>query len=89
MFPHALFGRYPNDLFLYLYPFMIILLCVSWWLSGMAGFIFWWTSDYDFTAGEIFICILSGFAGPIAWIMGYFLHHEGTAKEPKIIIRKR
>lgn len=40
---------------------MIWLLAVAWWLSGFAGFVYWWTSDYNLGTGDVLLGFLCGF----------------------------
>lgn len=75
---------------------MITFITILWWLSGVAGFVFWWTKEYDLTLepSQIFLSIFVGLIGPAAWILGAVIHggDGGVAKakaQPKIIIKKR
>ena len=67
---------------------ILILCCFCWYCLGIWGFIFWWTTEHDFTSKEILLCFLVGAAGPIAFIVGYFIHGRKN-KPPIIIIRKK
>ena len=62
---------------------MIIILIVLWWSIGLAGFIFWWTKDFDLTASDLSIGFIAGFLGILAWLIGAMLH--GNLKDKTII----
>lgn len=75
---------------------MITFITILWWLSGVAGFVFWWTKEYPLTlkASEILLCVFVGIIGPFSWILGAAIHggDGGVAKvkaQPKIIFKKR
>ncbi|PCI27762.1 hypothetical protein COB55_05135 [Candidatus Wolfebacteria bacterium] len=63
---------------------MEILSIILWYGIGIWGFIYWWTTELDFTNDEYGICLLVGMLGPFTWIMGYFVH-----KKDKVIFKKR
>lgn len=63
---------------------IIIIAIIAWWLIGVAGFVFWWTRENDFTTSDIPAMAIIGILGMIAWVVGYFVHtKEG------IIIKRR
>jgi uncharacterized membrane protein YhfC len=65
---------------------LIIIGCILWAASGLASFIYWWTKDYDLTIKEIFVPgILTFFAGPLAYLIGYSIH----GKHRSVILKKR
>ena len=53
---------------------MFILILIIWLSIGATGFIYWWTTEHDFTTNEILLMILCGFVGPFAWVIGYSVH---------------
>ena len=55
-----------------------------WLLSGVAGFIFWYTKDTDFKTTHILPALLVGIIGPISWVVGYMIYGKG-----KTLIKKR
>jgi hypothetical protein len=67
---------------------MIYLLGMIWSILGISGFIFWWTTELDYTTDflTLFITFICGLIGPFSWILGYLIH---GAKNPKILIKRR
>lgn len=65
---------------------MLILGIISWYLSGVFSFIYWWTSDYDYRGTDIPITLLMGIAGPIAFLMGWCIHSK---KNTRVLIKMR
>ena len=53
---------------------MLIFGLVLWYLVGVAGFIYWWTRELDFTMEEVHLAILTGFLGPLTWVLGLGIH---------------
>jgi hypothetical protein len=54
---------------------MILLFITLWFLSGVLGFHYWWTTEEDFTASDIIPAIIIGAGmGPFSWIAGYYIH---------------
>lgn len=71
-------------------------IAILWWLSGVSGFVFWWTKEYDLPAERsvILLCIFVGVMGAFSWILGAAIHggDGGVAKanaQSKIIFKKR
>ena len=64
-----------------------IVAAVLWWIIGMAGFVFTWTSRYDFTTKDVVIAVMAGMQGPFAWLFGWL----ALIRKPwaKTILRKR
>lgn len=65
---------------------MISIIIIVWFLSGISGFIFWWTTEWDLTMNELPTIFLISFTGPLAWIIGLFIHGKGSNK---VLIKKR
>lgn len=65
---------------------IIIFLCV-WYVLGVSGWIYWWTKDYDVELLDVFVALLSGFSGPLAWIGGWRIH--GKHEKPIVLIKRR
>lgn len=57
-----------------------------WYAIGVASFIYWWTTEMDFTATELKQAVIMGFLGPITTLICFILIIE---KENKVIIKKR
>jgi hypothetical protein len=66
---------------------MEILLLLVWWVLGVIGFLYWWTSTDDFTTKELPWMLVFGLYGPFTFIIGYNIH--GKKSGPKVIIKKR
>lgn len=67
---------------------IILLIVLVWYTVGVGGFIFWYTSEYDFLATDILLACIAGFTGPVAWLLGWSIHGK-LGKQDKILIRKR
>ena len=65
---------------------LIIGIAAAWYLTGVSGFLYWYTSEYDFTSEEVLLAVTVGIIGPISWVAGWLIHGE---KEAKVILRKR
>lgn len=57
---------------------------IIWGLIGGSGFIFWWTKDYDLTLQEFLLVLFGTILGPLAWIVGWFIHTKSL-----IVIKKK
>jgi zinc transporter ZupT len=66
---------------------MIIASAILWYISGIAGFVYWWTSEFDLESPEIALAVLLGLLGPITFVMGYIIHKPSTPN--KIFMKKR
>lgn len=53
---------------------MNIILSFLWFVFGVAGFIYWWTTEHDLNGYIIFSILIGIFLGPFTWIIGYFIH---------------
>jgi hypothetical protein len=74
--------------------FYFLFFSALWLLSGAACFIYWWTTDNDFTTSEIPIIILVSFTGPLAYFAGWVIHGKGTfgmsnSKAGKTLIKRK
>jgi hypothetical protein len=65
---------------------MMIILIVLWLVSGISGFIYWWTEEFDFTSEELSEACLVSILGPFSWFVGRSIHGKGSAK---VYIKKR
>jgi hypothetical protein len=63
----------------------IILFLFMWWAIGVCGYIFWWTTEYDFTTKRLTLAIYAGICGPMSWYIGWRIH----GKSNDIIILQR
>lgn len=66
-----------------------IILLLLWYISGVASFIYWWTSEYDLTGKELVLGLCVGAAGPLVWPMGRIIHGKPSKKQPIIFKKKR
>lgn len=49
-----------------------------WWVAGMTGFAYWYTTDYPMDAQAAVLMPIVGVAlGPFAWLFGYVIHGGG------------
>ncbi len=56
---------------------MITLLIILIWLViGTLGFIYWWTTEFEFEKDDIMFSLFMGLIGPMTWIAGYFIHKD-------------
>jgi hypothetical protein len=69
--------------------FTVILLIVALYLSGVAGYIYWWIRDYDLFLFDLFIGLYAGLIGPLTWVVGYMIHSTWDTDDAKPLIRKR
>lgn len=51
-------------------------LFIAWYMCGVAGFLYWWTEEYDVTPDLIVDMIPLGMLGPLTILAGYFIHRE-------------
>jgi hypothetical protein len=52
----------------------ILFWVILWYVVGFVSFIYWWTTENDYTTSQIPISICVGFMGPIAFIIGWSIH---------------
>lgn len=64
---------------------LIIIGIIAWLISGYKSFVYWWTSEFDFTNEDIFPALCTSIFGPFSYILGYFIHME----RPRKIIKKK
>lgn len=62
-----------------------IIAALLWYLSGVWGFVWWWTHEYDLTLDEIWFMLIVGLYGPVAWVMGWSIHGK---KQFKTVVLK-
>jgi hypothetical protein len=70
---------------------MYIILGIIWYLSGVASFIYWWTSEFDIKSRQVLVMLLAlcaGLFGPISFIFGFIIHGE-PGNPGKVLIKKR
>lgn len=74
--------------------FIFTLLCILWFISGVASFIYWWTKEFDFTWEEFPLMIVCGIFGPFTFVgalIFYYIFKNGSKeeKEPGVLFKKR
>jgi hypothetical protein len=62
----------------------LVLILIFWYITGLAGFIFHWTSDYDLTTDEIPMMLFSAIIGPLTYPLGAYIHGKS-----KTILKRR
>lgn len=67
---------------------LIVIFIVLWLITGWAGFVYWWTKEYDYTYSDIPISILVAFMGIISWFAGRSIHGDVKEKEHKPIFKR-
>lgn len=64
---------------------MILTISILWYLVGIFGFVYWWTTDYDLEIKEMFLALAVGIVGPLSFVMGFMVH----GKSKFIIVKRR
>lgn len=70
----------------------IIIIILLWLFTGWLGFVYWWTTDCNYTTDDIPVSLIISLAGPLAWPIGWLVHGEPIdwfPFEDKLIIEKR
>ena len=67
---------------------MEIILGIIWLMSGVAGFVFWWTLKNDLTAdlNIVITALLAGLLGPFSFVLGSIIYAPTTNR---VIINRR
>lgn len=68
---------------------MIWLLIVAWYVSGAAGFIYWWTTEWDLRSTDLVTAFFVGFMGPLSWVAGYCIHGGRRSRPPVVLMKRR
>lgn len=68
-----------------------LIFAIIWYAIGLYCFQYWWRRDFDLTSDWflIFVWLVIGLVGPIAWLMGSFLHGEPEQTKPVILLKKK
>ncbi len=68
----------------------VILITCIWYVIGVSGFVFWWTTEFDLEASYIFIALILGTLGVATWIIGWLVHSDHTnTQKPQVLIKRR
>jgi len=65
------------------------IIAALWYSSGVCGFIWWWTRDYDLTLGDIGFMLFVGLCGPGAWVMGWGIHGKKHKQFKTVVLKKK
>jgi hypothetical protein len=69
---------------------ILISSCILWYLFGVMSFAYWWTKEFDLRVKDILPCLVLGFCGFFAWIIGWGIHGKPLFKSSsKVILKKR
>jgi prepilin signal peptidase PulO-like enzyme (type II secretory pathway) len=70
--------------------YLIIALCIIWYIIGATSFIYWWTREFDFTTTELLFALMAGILGPLAFFLGYSIHYQNTSLiNPRVLFKRR
>lgn len=53
-----------------------VIIAFLWYIIGVWSFIFWWTKDSDLKLIHFMFGLVTGLTGPIAFILGWFMHGD-------------
>lgn len=67
--------------------FLFIVICIVWFISGAASFIYWWTKAFDFTRNDVPIMVVGGVCGPLSFFIGWCVHGEPVCD--RVLFKKR
>lgn len=70
--------------------FLFIVICIVWFISGAASFVYWWTKEFDFTWEEFPLMFGGGYFGPFTFLIGWLVCN-GRILETKdrVLFKKR
>jgi len=57
-----------------------------WGIIGVGSFIYWWTQEYNLTTDETPEILACFCIGPIAYVLGRFIHSKSI---PKVLMKRR
>lgn len=65
---------------------LIVCGAVGWSAGGVAGFVYWWTSEWDMETDDLLVALIAGLAlGPLTWIVGRLLHGDRVV----VVVKRR
>ena len=67
---------------------MVIFFLFLWYLTGFAGFVFWYTKDHNVDIGGLLLGLLVCLMGPFTWIVGWVIHGDMPTGD-RIYFKKR
>ena len=71
-----------------LYLTMICFTIFLWLAIGSAGFIFWWTKDWDLKFEDLLFSVVVGVIGPFSFFCGWIIHGDKSILS-KILLHRR
>lgn len=69
--------------------FIFTLLCILWFISGAASFVYWWTKESDFTWDHVPLMVVGGICGPLTFLVGWCVHGNGLFKNKGGVLFKK
>ena len=69
--------------------FLFIVICIVWFVSGAASFIYWWTKEFDFTWEEFPLMVIGGVCGPLYFLIGWLFHGDSLFKNKDGVLFKK
>lgn len=71
--------------------FLFIIICIVWFISGAASFVYWWTKEFDFTWDEFPLVVMSGATGPVTFLVVWLVYKIDIESEKKggVLFKKR
>jgi hypothetical protein len=69
---------------------LVWVLGALWAASGVASYVYWWTSEYDLTLIDLIAMgSFSALAGPLSFIIGYSVHGAVKREKSPVVLRRR
>lgn len=69
--------------------FLFIVICIIWFISGAASFIYWWTTEADLTWDQLPLVVGGGLFGPLSFLVGWCVHGNGLFKNKDGVLFKK
>lgn len=70
---------------------LALALVLAWNLIGYAGFVFWFTREFDFDVAAALVGLIAAVSGPFSWLIGWSIHGptRATSVFDTVLIRRR
>ena len=52
----------------------VLLAFAAWYLCGVAGFLYWWTEDFQVDGRAVIDALAFGVMGPVTLLAGWMIH---------------
>lgn len=69
--------------------FLFIVVCIVWFISGAASFVYWWTKEMNFTWEEFPVAVFAGVVGPVSFLLGWCVHGDSLFKNKDGVLFKK